>query len=48
MIQPKASEEISVGTDGTLGIIGMSTDKLVQGNDTLVLCGGDAGVKVEA
>ena len=48
MVQPKASEEISVGTDGTLGIIGMSTDKLVQGKDTLVLNGGDAGVKVEA
>ncbi len=47
VVQPKASAEISVAEDGTLGIIGMSTDKLVQGNDTLVLCGGDSGVKAE-
>ena len=42
IIQPKASTEISVGTDGTLGVIGVSTDKLVQGNDILVLDGGSA------
>ncbi len=43
LVQPKASTEISVADDGTLGIIGMSTDKLVQGSMTLVLNGGDAG-----
>lgn len=46
IIQPKASTEISVAADGELGIIGVSTDKLVQGSNTLVLNGGDAGVKV--
>ena len=43
LVQPKASAEISVANDGTLGILGMSTDKLVQGSMTLVLNGGDAG-----
>jgi hypothetical protein len=43
LVQPKASAEISVANDGTLGIIGVSTDKLVQGSMTLVLNGGDAG-----
>jgi hypothetical protein len=44
IIQPKASTEISVGTDGTLGINEISTDKLVQGSDTLILRGGNAEV----
>ena len=47
IVQPKASEEISVAEDGTLGIIGMSTDKLVQGSNTLVLNGGNASVVTE-
>ena len=47
LVQPKASAEISVADDGTLGIIGVSTDKLVQGSMTLVLNGGDAGVAAE-
>lgn len=42
LIQPKASEEISVDTDGTLGILEVSTDKLKQGSKTLVLNGGSA------
>jgi hypothetical protein len=42
IVQPKASEEVTVAEDGTLGIGEVSTDKLVQGTDTLVLCGGDA------
>lgn len=40
LIQPKASDEISVAEDGTLGINAVSTDKLVQGEQTLVLDGG--------
>ena len=44
IIQPKASEEISVAEDGTLGINKISTDKLVQGDKTLVLSGGTATV----
>jgi len=42
LIQPKASTEITVADDGTLGIGQVSTDKLVQGADTLVLLGGSA------
>lgn len=42
LIQPKASTEITVADDGTLGIGQVSTDKLVQGLDTLVLVGGSA------
>ena len=43
LLQPKASEEISVGTDGTLGIVSMNVNKLVQtAGDTLVLNGGNA------
>jgi hypothetical protein len=45
IIQPKASTEITVADDGTLGIGQVSTDKLVQGADTLVLNGGNASVK---
>lgn len=40
----KASEEILVGDDGTLGLGVVSTDKLVQGKLTLILDGGDAEV----
>jgi hypothetical protein len=43
MLQPKASDEISVGTDGTLGIKEVSVNKLTQAEgDTLVLNGGNA------
>lgn len=47
LIQPKASNEITVGADGTLCIGEVSTDKLVQGNDVLVLNGGNATNSVE-
>lgn len=40
----KASAEVTVGGDGTMGIGVVSTDKLVQGSATLVLSGGNAGV----
>jgi hypothetical protein len=40
--QLKASEEVTIDEEGTLGIGEISTDKLVQGNDTLVLSGGDS------
>ena len=42
IVQPKASAEVTVAEDGTLGIGTISTDKLVQGSETLVLNGGDA------
>lgn len=42
VVQPKESDEISVSDNGTLGIKEISTDKLVQGNTTLVLNGGCA------
>ena len=46
IIQPKASAEISVAADGTLGINEMNVNKLVQTKgDTLVLNGGNAGTK---
>jgi hypothetical protein len=50
IVAPKASAEISVGTDGTIGIIEMNVNKLVQTEgDVLILNGGDAGqVKTEA
>lgn len=35
----KASEEITVAADGTLGLGTVSTDKLVQGSNTLILNG---------
>ena len=38
----KASDEVTVATDGTLGIGSVSTDKLIQGSDTLILNGGNA------
>ena len=42
IVQPKASEEVTVADNGTLGLGKVSTDKLVQGADTLVLNGGSA------
>lgn len=43
IVQPKASEEISVAADGTLGITGMNVNKLVQTEgDVLILNGGSA------
>lgn len=46
IIQPKASAEISVAADGTLGIKEVNVNKLVQTEgDTLVLNGGNAGTK---
>jgi hypothetical protein len=39
------SNEIAIADDGTLSITQVSTDKLVQGTDTLVLNGGNAGVQ---
>ena len=44
VVQPKTSDEISVTSDGTLSVKEISTDKLVQGNDTLVLNGGSAAI----
>ena len=38
----KASDEVTVAADGTLGIGSVSTDKLVQGSDALILNGGSA------
>jgi hypothetical protein len=40
----KASQEVTVAEDGTLGLGVVSTDKLVQGLKTLILDGGDAEV----
>ena len=42
LIQFKASAEITIDEDGTLGLGEVSTDKLVQGTKTLVFSGGDA------
>ena len=42
IIQPKASAEVTVAEDGTLGLGQVSTDRLVQGTETLVLKGGSA------
>lgn len=42
IIQPKASNEVTVAEDGTLGLGEVSTDKLVQGSFELVLNGGSA------
>jgi hypothetical protein len=38
----KASDEVTVSTDGILGIGTISTDKIVQGEQTLILNGGSA------
>lgn len=40
--QLKASEEITIAEDGTLGIGNVSTDKLIQGAQTLIFNGGNA------
>jgi hypothetical protein len=40
----KATSEVTVGTDGALGIGYVSTDKLIQGLKKLILDGGDAEV----
>ena len=48
IVQPKASNEVTVAADGTLGLGEVSTDKLVQGSMTLILHGGDAGVSIQA
>lgn len=42
LVMPKASEEVTMAEDGTLGLGEVSTDKFVQGSMTLVLRGGDA------
>lgn len=43
IIQPKASAEVSVAEDGTLGIIEMNVNKLVQTTgDTLIIDGGSS------
>ena len=42
LVQFKASAEITIDEDGTLGLGEVSTDKLVQGNKTLVFSGGHA------
>lgn len=40
----KASDEVTVAADGTMGIGLVSTDKLIQGSNTLVLNGGSANI----
>lgn len=43
LVQPKSSEEISVGADGTLGINEMNVNKLVQTEgDVFIINGGSA------
>ena len=42
IIQPKASTEVTVAEDGTLGLGAVSTDKLVQGVQELIIIGGSA------
>lgn len=43
IVQPKASAEISVAEDGTLGVVEVNVNKLVQtDDDTLILDGGNA------
>lgn len=43
LVQPKASKEISVATDGTLGINEMNVNKLVQTeSDVFIINGGSA------
>ena len=43
VVQPRPSEEISVATDGTLGINEMNVNKLVQTDgDTFIINGGSA------
>lgn len=42
LVMPKASTEVTIAEDGTLGIGQVSTDKLVQGVDTFIIDGGSA------
>ena len=42
IVQPKASDEVTVAEDGTLGLGEVSTDKLVMGTQTLIIHGGTA------
>lgn len=42
IVTPKASTEVTVATDGTLGIGEVSTDKIVNGTELLILYGGSA------
>jgi hypothetical protein len=42
VVTPKASDEVTVAEDGTLGLGAVSTDKLTMGSLTLVLDGGSA------
>lgn len=42
IIQPKASEEVTVAENGTLRLGKVSTDKLVMGENTLIIDGGSA------
>lgn len=42
IVTPKASTEVTVATDGTLGIGTLSTDKIVNGTEILVLYGGSS------
>lgn len=42
LVMPKASEEITIDEDGTLGLGKVSTDKLEMGTNTLVIDGGNA------
>ena len=44
IVTPKASTEITVADDGTLGIGEVSTDKLVMGTKTLIISGGNAEI----
>lgn len=44
LVMPKASTEVTIAEDGTLGLGQVSTDKLIQGTDTLVIDGGSAAV----
>jgi hypothetical protein len=49
IVQPKASAEISVADDGTLGINEMNVNKLTQTEgDTLVLNGGSSSIKANS
>ncbi len=43
----KSSNEVTVAADGAMSIGQVSTDKLVQGSETLVLNGGNAGVAAQ-
>ena len=44
VVVPKASTEVTVAADGTLGLGEVSTDKLVQGTEEFIINGGSASV----